>query len=89
VVLGFLASIATFPLTPLFSWLSRRDERESDRFASDLTGDPGSMASALVKLSKENLANLHPHPLYAAFYYSHPPVVERIRRLKEEARSKK
>ncbi len=88
-VLGFLASIATFPLTPLFSWLSRRDERESDRFASDLTGDPGSMASALVKLSKENLANLHPHPLYAAFYYSHPPVVERIRRLKEEARSKK
>jgi STE24 endopeptidase len=82
VILGFLASIVTFPLTPLFSWLSRRDERESDRFASELTGDPGAMASALVKLSKENLANLHPHPLYAAFYYSHPPVVERIRGLK-------
>jgi STE24 endopeptidase len=40
------------------------------------------MASALVKLSKENLSNLHPHPLYAAFYYSHPPVVERIRELR-------
>jgi STE24 endopeptidase len=78
----------TFPLTPLFTWLSRRDERESDdRFAADLTGDAGAMASALVKLSKENLSNLHPHPLYAAFYYSHPPVVERIRSLKEEARS--
>jgi len=87
VILGFLASIATFPLTPLFSWLSRRDERESDRFASELTGDPGAMASALVKLSKENLANLHPHPLYAAFYYSHPPVVERIGSLKAEAGS--
>jgi len=82
VILGFILSIATFPLTPLFSWLSRRDERESDAFAADLTGDSGAMASALVKLSKENLSNLHPHPLYAAFYYSHPPVVERIRSLK-------
>jgi len=61
---------------------SRRDERESDRFAADLTGNAGAMASALVKLSKENLSNLHPHPLYAAFYYSHPPVVERIRALR-------
>ncbi|NTW67371.1 MAG: M48 family metallopeptidase [Nitrospirae bacterium] len=87
VVLGFLASIVMFPLTPLFSYLSRRDERESDRYAADLTGDPGAMASALVKLSKENLSNLHPHPLYAAFYYTHPPVVERIRSLKQEARS--
>lgn len=80
-ILGFLFSIVTFPLTPLFSWLSRRDERESDRFAAELTGDTGSMASALVKLSRENLSNLHPHPLYAAFYYSHPPAVERIREL--------
>ena len=56
---------------------------ESDRFAGELTGDPAAMASALVKLSKENLSNLHPHPLYAAFYYSHPPVVERIRNLKK------
>jgi STE24 endopeptidase len=86
VVLGFLYSIVTFPLTPLFSFLSRRDERESDQFARELTGDPGAMASALVKLSKENLSNLHPHPLYAAFYYTHPPVVERIRELKTGAR---
>jgi STE24 endopeptidase len=61
--------------------LSRRDEREADWFASDLTGRPQAMASALVKLSRENLSNLHPHPLYAKFYYSHPPVVERIRKL--------
>ena len=90
VILGFLLSIVTFPLTPLFSYLSRRDERESDKFAADLTGNTRAMASALVKLSKENLSNLHPHPLYAAFYYSHPPVVERIRELKAaEERSKK
>lgn len=78
VILGFLSSLVLFPLTPFWSWLSRRDERESDRFAVELTGNGNAMASALVKLSKENLSNLHPHPLYAAFYYSHPPVVERI-----------
>ncbi len=84
IILGFLSSLAMFPLTPLWSFLSRRDERESDRFAVELTGDGGAMASALVKLSKENLSNLHPHPLYAAFYYSHPPVVERIRSLRQQ-----
>ena len=34
-VVMFLSSLATFPLTPLFSYLSRRDEREADRFAAD------------------------------------------------------
>ncbi|MDA8098212.1 MAG: M48 family metallopeptidase [Nitrospiraceae bacterium] len=87
VILGFLSSIILFPLTPLFSWLSRKDEHEADRFAVELTGDSKAMASALVKLTKENLSNLHPHPLYAAFYYSHPPVVERIRSLRTGARS--
>ena len=82
VILGFLGSLIMFPLTPLFSSLSRRDEREADKYAADLTGCPDAMASALVKLSRENLANLHPHPLYAKFHYSHPPVVERIRKLK-------
>ena len=81
-IVGFLGSLVLFPLTPLFSALSRRDEREADDFAAELTGQPENMASALVKLSRENLSNLHPHPWYAAFYYSHPPVVERIRKLK-------
>ncbi|HAR46792.1 MAG: peptidase M48 [Nitrospirae bacterium GWC1_57_7] len=81
----FLFNIALFPLTPLFSHLSRKNEGVADRFAVDLTGNPAALADALVKLSRENLANLHPHPVYAAFYYSHPPVVERIRQLKGAA----
>lgn len=81
VILGFLGSIVTFPLSPLFLYLSRRHEREADRFSYGLTGDARGMISALVKLSKDNLSNLHPHPLYALFHYSHPPVLERIRRL--------
>jgi STE24 endopeptidase len=86
-IIGFLGSLVLFPLTPLFSALSRRDEREADDFAAELTGHPENMASALVKLSRENLSNLHPHPWYAAFYYSHPPVVERIRQLKAAVRN--
>jgi STE24 endopeptidase len=86
-IIGFLGSLVMFPLTPLFSALSRRDEREADDFAAMLAGHPENMASALVKLSRENLSNLHPHPWYAAFYYSHPPVVERIRKLKARASS--
>jgi len=81
IILGFLGSLVSFPLTPLGSWLSRRHERQADRFATELTGEPQALAVALVKLGKENLANLHPHPLYAWFHYSHPPIVERVRAL--------
>ena len=77
-LVGFLASLVSFPLTPISSLRSRRHEWQADQFACNLTGEPESLASALVKLCKENLSNLHPHPFYAWFYYSHPPVVERI-----------
>jgi STE24 endopeptidase len=83
VIVGFLGALLAFPLTPLASFISRRQEWEADRFAVLLTGRPLDLASALVKLSRENLANLHPHPLYADFYYTHPPIVERVRRLRE------
>src|SRR6187431_797294 len=75
-ILAAFASLLMFPLTPLFSAWSRRDEREADRYAVELHGAPLELAAALAKLGTENLSNLHPHPLYAAFYYSHPPLVE-------------
>ncbi|MEI6306590.1 MAG: M48 family metallopeptidase [Deltaproteobacteria bacterium] len=83
IVLSFIASLALFPLKPLTAWLSRRHEREADQFAVNIIGDGGSLASALVKMSAENLANLHPHPFYAKFYYSHPPAVERVKWLRK------
>lgn len=78
VILGLLGSMVMFPFAPLFNWLSRRDERAADEFAIWLKGESSSLRSALIKLSKENLANLHPHPWYAAVHYSHPPIVERL-----------
>src|SRR5262249_41217321 len=80
-ILGVVGSLALFFLTPVFSYWSRRHEWQADRFAVGLHGHAEDLASALVKLARENLSNLHPHPLYAAFYYSHPPMAERIRKL--------
>lgn len=81
VILGFVGSIVSFPFTPLFNLLSRRHEDEADRYSCAVTGNREDMISSLVKLSKDNLSNLHPHPLYAKFHYSHPPVLERIKRI--------
>ncbi|MEK6561058.1 MAG: M48 family metallopeptidase [Nitrospirota bacterium] len=79
VILSFIGSIAAFPFSPLLPYLSRRYENEADRFSYELTHSTDGMIRALVKLSKDNLSNLHPHPLYVVFHYSHPPVLERIR----------
>lgn len=68
----------TFFLTPLSNYLSRKHEYEADRFSVEVVGDKASMASSLVKLSKENLSNLTPHPLYSFYYYSHPTTLERV-----------
>jgi len=68
----------TFFLEPLFSMLSRKHEYEADRFAAEVMGTSQPMIQGLVKLTKDNLSNLTPHPLYSFFYYSHPTVMERI-----------
>ncbi|MDA8089265.1 MAG: M48 family metallopeptidase [Nitrospiraceae bacterium] len=82
VLIGFLAGLISLPLRALMNLLSRRHEDEADAFSCSLTGEPQAMAGALVKLSKENLSNPHPpHPLYVTLYYSHPPVLKRIRRI--------
>lgn len=81
----FLLAILLGPLsllvTPLFAALQRRFEREADDAVAELTGTTAPLAEALKRLAKDNLANLHPHPLYARFFYSHPPLAERIARL--------
>lgn len=79
VILSFLAGIVSFPLMPLINKFIRRNEREADRVSYELTDDAEGMVSALIKLSKGNLSNLYPHPLFVDIYYSHPPVLERIR----------
>ena len=67
-------------LSPLTNFLSRRAEFQADGFAKSIFGaEP--MVTALTKLSRDNLATLTPDRLYAMFYYSHPPIPERIAHL--------
>ena len=39
------------------------------------------LASALLKLYEDNASTLTPDPVYARYYYSHPPAVERLARM--------
>lgn len=81
-ICGVLFSLVNCFLAPLSNRLSRHQEEQADGYAARLSGDPGGLAEALIKLSRDNLANLHPHPWYAWYYFSHPPIVERVSRLR-------
>lgn len=71
----------TFFFEPLFSTLSRKHEYEADGFAASVVGSPQPLIEGLVKLTRDNLSNLIPHPLYSWVYYSHPTTLERIQAL--------
>ena len=57
---------------------SRKNEYEADAYAAELTGNPEDLISGLKRLSKDNLANLTPHPFFVFMNYSHPPTLKRI-----------
>ncbi len=66
----------------LSNLLSRKHEYQADAFAAETTNEPEAMISALKKLSLDNLSNLRPHPLKVFLEYSPPPVLQRIKALK-------
>ena len=68
-------------LSVVSNYVSRKHEFEADAYASQTTGRPETMISALKKLSASNLSNLTPHPLTVWLDYGHPPVLERINAL--------
>lgn len=65
----------------VLNFLSRKFEFQADDYAKE-TYAASPLISSLKKLSKNNLGNLTPHPLYVFMNYSHPPLAERIRNLK-------
>jgi STE24 endopeptidase len=72
------AGAFTFFFDPLAAWFSRRHEYEADRFSVQLARAPEALESALVRLNRDNLSNLNPHPWYSRWHYSHPTLLERI-----------
>jgi STE24 endopeptidase len=73
--------VFSFFISPLMSRLSRKHEFEADAYAC-AQADGNDLAAALLKLHEDNAATLTPDPLYARFWYSHPPASERIAALR-------
>ena len=72
--------VFTFWAAPLMAHFSRRDEFEADAYAMQ-QAQGSALASALLKLYEDNASTLTPDPVYARYYYSHPPAVERLARM--------
>lgn len=83
VFFAFLYTPISLLVSVLFHALSRRHEFAADRYALITSGSADLLISSLKKLSKANLSNLTPHPLNVFIYYSHPPLLSRIRRLRQ------
>ena len=80
VVFGILYSPVSLVIGLFTNLISRKNEFAADKFALEFY-DSKILAGALKKLAVKNLSNMTPHPAYVFFHYSHPPLLERIKRL--------
>jgi Zn-dependent protease with chaperone function len=72
------AGAVSLVTVPVAHAMSRRFERSADRFALDLTRNPGAFISAMRRLGAQNLAEEQPSRLVQWLFYSHPPMRDRI-----------
>lgn len=86
-LLALTAGAVSLVLTPLALALSRRHERRADRFALELTANPGAFISAMRRLGAQNLAEENPTRLVRWLFHSHPPLDERLAFAKEWKRT--
>lgn len=78
-VLLIVAGTMGLMFKPLMNALSRANERRADEFALHLTNNPSAFISAMRRIGQQNLAEDHPSRLVQAFFYTHPPIRERLR----------
>jgi len=80
VLIMLLMPIFSFIYMPIMGLISRHNEYEADKFGAKI-GGKNNLIRALLKLVNENKAFPKSHPLYIFFYYSHPPILERLKAL--------
>jgi STE24 endopeptidase len=71
-------SIAELAVQPFALALSRRWERDADRFSLDLTGDADAYEQTHRNLALSNLGDLDPPKAAYVFFFSHPSAPERL-----------
>ena len=79
-MLMLLLPLLSFVFTPFMSAVSRHNEYSADAFGAEMGGKEN-LVSALMKLVTENKSFPKSHPLVIFFYYTHPPVLERLKEL--------
>ena len=80
------ATVVSTLAMPVTNAISRAWERTADRAALELSGKPEAFVRAEVELSRTNLSEIEPGALTVFWFYTHPPVLERIRMGEEFAR---
>ncbi len=78
-VLLLAAGAIALAAKPLINGVSRAHERRADAYALRMTNNPPAFSSAMRRLGQQNLAEENPSRLIQAFYYTHPPIKERLR----------
>jgi len=68
----------TMLAAPLILALSRRQERQADRYSLDLTSNPDAFVTVMRRMAALNLAEDRPSQFTDVFFATHPPVTERI-----------
>ncbi|MBQ3835197.1 MAG: M48 family metallopeptidase [Elusimicrobia bacterium] len=79
---GFLYTPISMFLSVIQNIISRKYEYEADRYSVTTYKNPEAMIEALKKLSVDNLSNLTPHKMKVFMEYSHPPILDRIKAIK-------
>ncbi len=77
---GILLILTVFGmlLEPLMNAISRRHERQCDRYALQRTRQPTAYVSAFRKLAQQNKDDPSPHWLEVLWLHDHPPIAERL-----------
>jgi STE24 endopeptidase len=73
-----ILSVFGLLLEPLMNGLSRRNERQCDRYALVRTAEPAAYISAFSKLAQQNKDDPCPHWFEVFWLHDHPPIGERL-----------
>lgn len=86
-ILLITAGIVGLLVRPVTNAVSRSHERRADAYALDMTRNPSAFITAMKRLGQQNLAEENPSRLVKAFFYTHPPIRERLRAAQEWRRA--
>lgn len=83
ILIFILFSLISYLAIPVQNFVSRQFEKQADKTAIELTENTSAIISIFANIAKSNLSNVDPGPLLKYTIYSHPPIIERIKRAEE------